>query len=455
MPRFLIRTLLCVLAAAGLSAQQTEVVLTATSSTKLVLAMTAPKATGLDDASIAAEFTAVLRRDLDETGIIAVLQERLPVDGAPAKAWKEAGAQWLLSTRLTKAASGDLKLEASVLDTAAESGLFSRTYNANKVVPLRYLAHYLADDLLAREEGKTLPEATGEDARAGQIFAFFAGEALRLTGEKGVASSRIVFVRQVSNGVKELFQIDRDGADLVQLTRNGSLTLSPTVAADGRLAYVTYKAGPPEIWGQRRKDGPHERLYPASGAGGMLSSPTWSPDGKRLAFVQGDRRGNSDIMVLDLATGRARRLTDSNGINTEPAWNPNGNQLAFTSDREGGPQVFLMQDDGSNLRRLTSEGLYNASPAWSPNGAMVAYVSRFEGKFDLFVYKLGEGKAYQITTGVSTSESPAWSPDERRLVFTSNRFGSSQLFTTDLSGRQIVRLSDLAGCQSPRWIRGR
>ena len=426
MPRFLIRTLLCVLAAAGLSAQQTEVVLTATSSTKLVLAMTAPKATGLDDASIAAEFTAVLRRDLDETGIIAVLQERLPVDGAPAKAWKEAGAQWLLSTRLTKAASGDLKLEASVLDTAAESGLFSRTYNANKVVPLRYLAHYLADDLVGR-----------------------------LTGEKGVASSRIVFVRQVSNGVKELFQIDRDGADLVQLTRNGSLTLSPTVAADGRLAYVTYKAGPPEIWGQRRKDGPHERLYPASGAGGMLSSPTWSPDGKRLAFVQGDRRGNSDIMVLDLATGRARRLTDSNGINTEPAWNPNGNQLAFTSDREGGPQVFLMQDDGSNLRRLTSEGLYNASPAWSPNGAMVAYVSRFEGKFDLFVYKLGEGKAYQITTGVSTSESPAWSPGERRLVFTSNRFGSSQLFTTDLSGRQIVRLSDLAGCQSPRWIRGR
>jgi TolB protein len=255
--------------------------------------------------------------------------------------------------------------------------------------------------------------------------------------------------------VKEIFQVDRDGAGLVQLTRHGSLTLSPTVAPDGRLAYVTYKGGAPEIWGQRQKDGAHEKFYPSSGAGGMLSSPVWSPDGKRLAFVQGDRRGNSDIMVLDMATNRVRRLTDGNGINTEPSWNPNGNQIAFTSDREGGPQVFLMQDDGSNLRRLTGEGLYNASPAWSPNGAMVAYVSRFEGKFDLFVYKLGEGKAYQITTGVSTSESPTWSPDERRLVFTSNRFGSSQLFTTDLSGRQILRMMDLADCQSPRWIRGR
>jgi TolB protein len=426
MPRFLIRTLLCALVASGLWAQQTEVVLSATSSAKLVLALTAPKTSGLDDAAVAAEFTAVLKRDLDGSGVIAMLQEGLPADTAPTKAWKEAGAQWLLNTHLSKAANGDLQMEASALDTTAEKGVFSRTYNANRIVPLRYLAHYLADDLVGR-----------------------------LTGEKGVASSRIVFVRQVSNGVKEVFQVDRDGAGLIQLTRNGSLTLAPTVAVDGRLAYVTYKSGPPELWGQRRKDGRHEKLYPTSGAGGMLSSPAWSPDGKRLAFVQGDRRGNSDIMVLDLATNRAKRLTDGNGINTEPSWSPNGNQLAFTSDREGGPQVFLMQDDGSNLRRLTNEGLYNASPSWSPNGAMVAYVSRFEGKFDLFVYKLGEGKAYQITTGVSTSESPAWSPDERHLVFTSNRFGSSQLFTTDLSGRQIVRLAEFPGCQSPRWIRGR
>ncbi|WLT30276.1 hypothetical protein [Geothrix sp. PMB-07] len=430
MPRFLIRTFLFALAASGLvtglQAQQTEVVLSATSSAKLVLAMTSPKTTGLDGATVASDFTAVLKKDLDETGVIAVLAERLPADGAPAKAWKEAGAQWLLSAKLTKAPNGDLQLEASALDTAAEKGVFTRTYNANKIVPLRYLAHYLADDLVGR-----------------------------LTGEKGVASSRIVFVREVSRNVKEIFQVDRDGMGLVQLTHHGSLTLAPSVAGDGRLAYLTYKGGAPEIWGQRRKDGPHEKLYPSGASGSMLSSPVWSPDGNRLAFVQGDRRGNTDIMVMDMVNNRVRRLTDGIGINTEPCWNPNGSQIAFTSDREGGPQVFLMQDDGSNLRRLTGEGLYNGSPAWSPNGAMIAYVSRFEGKFDLFVYKLGEGKAYQITTGVSTSESPAWSPDERLLVFTSNRFGPLQLFTTDLSGRQIRRLTELPGCQSPRWIRGR
>lgn len=426
MPRSLIRTILCALAALSLSAQQAEVVLSASSSAKLVLAMTAPKLTGVEEGLVAAEFTAVLKRDLDETGVFAVLQERMPADSAPVKAWKEAGAQWLLNVRLTRATGGTLQLDASALDTAADKAVFTKPYKADRMVPLRRLAHALADDLVAR-----------------------------LTGERGVASSRVVFVRQMAPGVKELFQIDRDGANLIQLTRHGSLTLSPTVAQDGRLAYVTYKGGAPEIWGQRRRDGTHEKLYPTSSSGGMVSTPVWSPDGRRLAFVQLDRRGNSDIMILDLETGRSRRLTDGNGINTEPSWNPNGTQMAFTSDREGGPQVYLMQDDGSNLRRLTGEGLYNASPAWSPNGAMVAYVSRFEGKFDLFVYKLGEGKAYQITTGVSTSESPAWSPDERRLVFTSNRFGSMQIFTTDLSGRQVVRMTELPGCQSPKWTRAR
>jgi TolB protein len=430
MTRALYRILFCAIAATsalGLCAQQTEVVLSATSGSKLVLAVAPPKLAGVDEATATQEFTGVLQRDLDETGVFGLLKDKLPgtTDPSSYKAWKEAGAQWLLVTKLTRAATGELQLDATAIDTGAEKAVFTKAYKAAHVFPLRRLAHLLSDDLV-----------------------------FQLTGVRGVASSRIVFVRQLSTGVKEIFQVDRDGANLLQLTRNRSLTLAPTVAADGRLAYLTYTGGAPEIWGQRTEGGAQVKLYAAPG-GGMVSSPSWSPDGKRLAFVQGDRRGNTDIMVLDMATGHTRRLTDGSCINTEPSWNPDGTQLAFTSDREGGPQVYLMQSDGSNLRRLTNEGTYNASPAWSPNGAMVAYVSRFEGKFDLFIYKLGEGKAYQITTGVNTSESPAWSPDERRLVFTSNRFGSMQLFTTDLSGRQVVRLSDLANCQSPVWTRTR
>src|SRR5664279_6492128 len=104
MSQFVLRIFLCVLVASGLCAQQTEVVLSATSSAKLILAMTPPKVAGVDEAQVAKEFTAVLKRDLDETGVIAMLQERLPADTAPTKAWKEAGAQWLLNTKLIKSA---------------------------------------------------------------------------------------------------------------------------------------------------------------------------------------------------------------------------------------------------------------------------------------------------------------------------------------------------------------
>ncbi len=408
--------------------QPGEVVLQAASGAKLVLGMGSPQASGSDAATVEQEFSTVLRRDLEDSGLFSLVKENAPAatDAKSYKAWRDAGADWLLITKVDVGAAGaDSSLDAQVVDTKAQKPVQSKRFQGP--VPLRKMAHALADEMVKW-----------------------------LTGEAGVSSSRFVFIRQTAPLVKELFQMDRDGANVVQLTRFGSLTLAPTVAPDGRVALVTYKGGSPEIWGQRKAGAAFERLYPQSGEVAVLvSSPTWSPDGRKLAFVLGDRRGNTDIMVMDLATGRARRLTDGMGINTEPCWNPSGTQLAFTSDREGGPQVFLMQEDGSGLRRLTSEGGYNASPAWSPSGSMIAYVSRFEGKFDLFVYKLGEGKAYQITTGVSTSESPAWSPDERRLVFTSNRAGSLQVYTTDLSGRQVERVSALNPCQSPKWTRAR
>ena len=412
-----------------------EVVLSASAGSKVGIALPFPACSGIPDATVKTEFQEVLTRDLEEAGPFAVIKKDLPAatDAASNKAWVDSGTEWLLTTSVSRSSGGDLEVTLQVVDVVAAqtksakiATFFSKRYTG-KDGALRRMAHKISDDLVAR-----------------------------LTGDQGVASTRIVFVKEAGRGIKEIYQVDRDGANAFPLTAHRSLTISPTVAADGRLAYVTYKGGAPEIWGQRTPGGPHVKLYPLSNKPeGHCFCPSWSPDGKRLALVQGDRRGNTDIVILDVASGRVRRLTDSNCINTDPSWNPAGTQLAFTSDREGGPQVFLMGDDGSNVRRLTQEGTYNGSPAWSPSGSMIAYVSRFEGKFDLFVYKLGEGKSYQITTGIASSESPSWSPDERRIVFSSGSRGGMQLYTTDLSGNTLHKLIDPDGCQSPKWTRSR
>jgi len=408
-----------------------EVVLSASAGSKLGIAVPFPRVGGMSEGTVRTEFHEVLNKDLEEAGPFSVVQKNLPgaTDPASYPAWAATGTEWLLTTGITRSGAGDLEVMIQVVDVLGQSknvkAVFSKRYTG-KDGALRRIAHRISDDLMAR-----------------------------LTGESGVASTRIVFVKETGRGLKEIYQVDRDGASPHPLTAYKSLTISPAVAADGRLAYVTYKGGAPEIWGQRVPGGPQVKLYPLGKSEGHCFCPAWSPDGRRLALVQGDRRGNTDIVVLDVASGKVRRLTDSNCINTDPSWNPAGNQLAFTSDREGGPQVFLMGDDGSNVRRLTREGSYNASPAWSPQGSMIAYVSRFEGKFDLFVYKLGEGKSYQITTGIASSESPSWSPDERRIVFSSGSRGGMQLYTTDLSGNTWRKLINLDGCQSPKWTRSR
>jgi TolB protein len=409
-----------------------EVVLSASAANRVGISLARPQLSGLSEEMVAKEFQDVLQKDLEEAGPFSVIRGHGAADPASQKAWAERGTEWLVNASLSRTAAGDVELVIQVLDVKAalekkaKTAVFSKRYTGKESV-LRRMAHKVCDDLMAR-----------------------------LTGEPGVAATRVVFVRQLSPGVKEIYQMDRDGANLSAITHHRSLTLSPTVAPDGRVAYMTYKGGSPEIWGQRKPGGPHVKLYPpAAKADGHCFCPVWSPDGRRLAFVQGDRRGNTDIMVMDMASGRVRRLTDSNCINTDPSWNPAGTQLAFTSDRAGGPQIFLMEEDGSNVRRLTHEGTYNGSPAWSPSGSMIAYVSRFEGKFDLFVYKLAEGRAYQITTGIASSESPSWSPDERRIVFTSGSRGGMQLYTTDLSGNTLRKLTNLDGCQSPKWTSSR
>lgn len=408
----------------GAAAQDTELVLRAQKGARSVVAVEFTSPPGLDPAWSKAGFGPVLLQDLRQSGVFQVKESTGPSPSSVPSSDPEP--VLLLKIKLDNTAARTFSAAVDVSDPRARQLVYSKQYSGGEP-SLRRMAHRIVDDLVAR-----------------------------ITGTRGVADSRILFAREVSPGVKELFQVDRDGHAPRQLTRIGSLTITPTVAEDGRMAFLTYKGGGPEIWGQARTDGPFSRLYPFKSSFGLtVSTPVWSPDGKRLALVEGDRRGNTNIKILDVGTRRVRQLTAHNGINTEPAWNPSGTQIAFTSDRDGSPQVYLMEEDGSNPRRLTQEGKYNAGPAWSPDGSMIAYVSRFDQGFHVFIHKLAEGRAYQLTQGPGSHESPAWSPDGRFLVYTNNAGGSARLFISDLAGTEPQPLSDLPHSQSPEWTRSR
>ena len=271
------------------------------------------------------------------------------------------------------------------------------------------------------------------------------------TGQQGIATTRITFVSQVGKG-KEIYVMDYDGARPKRITANGSINLSPSWSPDGKsIAYVSYRGNQPRLMIQNSA-GDVRPAFPQKGE--LNSAPAWSPDGRYLAFSSA-RDGNAEIYTLRVADEALTRLTRNNDIDTSPAWSPDGRSIAFTSDRAGSPQIYVMDAGGGSVRRLTAELSYCDAPSWSVAAPdeMIAFTARVPGGFDIYVHNLKSGTLSRLTDGTDINEWPRWSPDGRHLAFASNRSGAFDVYTMDASGDHVRRLTKGGSNSSPSWSR--
>ncbi|HLU66865.1 MAG TPA: hypothetical protein VKZ63_11350, partial [Kofleriaceae bacterium] len=106
------------------------------------------------------------------------------------------------------------------------------------------------------------------------------------------------------------------------------------------------------------------------------------------------------------------------------------------SDREGGPQIFVMNADGSNQRRVSMNGSYNTTPAWNPRKGtrQLAYTTRADQTFDIVTLDLNTGKMVRITQNEGVNEEPAWSPNGRAIAFASHRPGGAGIYIANADG---------------------
>ncbi|HJS48317.1 MAG TPA: DPP IV N-terminal domain-containing protein, partial [Gemmatimonadales bacterium] len=179
-----------------------------------------------------------------------------------------------------------------------------------------------------------------------------------------------------------------------------------------------------------------------------VTNPTWSPDGRRIAFTGYDG-GLSDLYVIERATGEVTRLTADRYADLQPAWSPDGRRLAFVTDR--GPGTDFGRLDFGNLRLA----LYdfetrrieplpwmdtgkNISPQWSPDGRSIAFVSDRNGISNIYLAELAEGTLYQLTdfyTGAQgvTPLSPvlSWAAATDRLAFVYFERNNTDVYTLD------------------------
>lgn len=289
-----------------------------------------------------------------------------------------------------------------------------------------------------------------------QIAHRFGDEILyRLWGIKGIFTSKIAFSSDRS-GNKEVWIMDYDGFNQLQITKSKNINLSPDLSPNGKqLVYTTYKAETAAT-GQililySIYDGKKSTLF---SSGTLNSAPAWAPDGSRIAFTTNAKSGNAEIFTINPDGSGLRQITFNRAIDTSPAWNPRTGQIAFTSDRSGNPMIYVMNEDGTNEHRLTYVGEYNESAAWSPDGSKLAYVSRSGVNFDIYVVDMDSNVVTRLTQSEGSNENPFWSPDSRHIVFASNRTGKYQIWSMLFNGTKLRQLTRDGNNTSPSWAPG-
>ncbi len=165
-----------------------------------------------------------------------------------------------------------------------------------------------------------------------------------------------------------------------------------------------------------------------------IASPSFSPDGRRIAFSGLRTDGSSDIYTVELATGQLTPVTQDPYDDLHPCWHPSAARLVFASDRadpEGGRRSLYVAPLDSlgravgELERLT-EGSDDNEPIWSPRGDRVLYVSDRSGTFNLHV--LEGGAARQITNVTGGAFNPDWLPGESDVVASVYHKGAFALY---------------------------
>ena len=224
--------------------------------------------------------------------------------------------------------------------------------------------------------------------------------------------------------IYDIYVMDADGGNQQNLTNNPHYDLSPAWSPDGkRIAFASNMFAPDgergrlifDICVMNADGGDPQRL-----TNNPLDDrdPSWSPDGQRIVFSarrEGHVVHNLDITyeiyVMDTDGGNQQRLTENRNNDWSPSWSPDGKRIAFSSDRKGDVvkfDIYVMDADGGNQQKLTNHRGWDSSPSWSPDGERIAFMSRRDGNGEIYVMDADGGNLQNLTNHPHGDGSPAW-----------------------------------------------
>ena len=269
-------------------------------------------------------------------------------------------------------------------------------------------------------------------------------------------------------GNYEIYVMDADGKNQRRLTENRHDDWDPSWSPDGkRIAFTSsgkvlnvvqahplfVEGGPPQIYVMDANGNNQRKLTDTEFAEWY---PSWSPDGKRIAFTSSGAMDTAGwyIYVVDADGKNLQRLTQPDS-GWYPSWSPDSQRIAFVSSRDAfGNEIYVMNADGSNQQRLTDTPGDNRYPYWSPDGEHIAFVSFRDENWEIYVMD-ADGKNQRRRTRTPANDlHPSWLPDGKRIVFVSHRDGNYEIYMMNADGaRQIRRLTkDGSDDTDPAWF---
>ena len=255
----------------------------------------------------------------------------------------------------------------------------------------------------------------------------------------GAVPGRLLFIKD-----GDLWVLDASGSH--QLATGGTFS-QPSWSPDGSsLAYVYRGTNFADIFTTDDQGQSQTRLTISQSTildnNDLNFRPTWSPDGKLIAFVSDRTSTFPTLWVMNAADGTGRRVVATPGLQQEAvdalAWSPDGSQLAITLFNEPGPTQIALIPLGATARQtgrlLTTLPGGALDPVWSPDGSWIAFAGRDAYTIDLYAVRPDGTGLTRLTTDGQLARSPAWSPDGQRLAYLSNKTGFFEAWAVDVTG---------------------